>query len=420
MSPDTTDAICFCNSTLAWGGGENWHLNAARSMAARGHRVIMLCHPRGELHARALREPHLHTIALPLTRLSFLNPLLYLKLKALLQRERVRAVIMNLPSDLKAIGPAARAGGVSHVVYRRGSALPVRDSWLNRRLYGKIITKLIVNSEATRNQALINNPFLIPVERITVLPNGVDVAAFDTALEHARRNGERLTAPQTRSDGQGDNRVAAGGQPFVIGNAGRLNRQKGQHMLLLLLRRVRDAGLDCRLVIAGTGEREAELNALAQRLDLTDYVLFSGFLPDLSPFWLSIDLFVLTSLWEGFGNVLLEAGLASKPVFAFAVSNLPELITGANGRLFPLPVEERANCPDGPRDRAAPEKVGQKQGTVPESGEGKYVALDIMAGAVLEFARDPSLCGRMGQQGRRLAERFSQEASMDALEKLLS
>ncbi len=450
--------ICLCNSNIPWGGGETWHLQAARSLAARGWRVFLLCHPQGELYRKALREPNategsfdslpdscpacpgknapatvsqaatgdssphsfggsLTVLPLALSRLSFLNPLVSRKLSRFFQREQVHAVIMNLPADLKVAGPAAKTAKVPHIIYRRGSALSVRDSIINRYLYGKTLTRLIVNSEATRRMVLVNNPDLIPASRITVLPNGFDIAAFDANLEAARK---RLEKPPS---------------PFVIGNAGRLNKQKGQHLLLRLGKLLRDQGLDCKVVIAGTGEREAELKALAEDFGIVDRVEFRGFMPDLAPFWLELDVFVLTSLWEGFGNVLLEAMLAEKPVLAFAVSNLPELVQdGVNGRLFPLPRTEQAHCPAEERTDPSEDAFGCVSGhsTPPgklsgtdaaspaDAGSDSDAPLRAMAACLLELAGEPELRRRMGTAGRTFALGFSQDSAMDKLEALLA
>ena len=405
---------CFCNSNIPWGGGEKWHLEAALSMAGRGRRILFICHPRSELFKRAQRATGLTVVPLPLGRLSFLNPFMHGRLTRLFRREGVDTLIMNLPADLKAAGPAARAAGVRQIIYRRGSALPVRDTQLNRHLYGRVLTRLIVNSEATRRQVLINNHNLISPERISVLPNGIDVRAFDEALSAAEHSVGLLPVSG------GTN--ASGSRPFVFGNAGRLNAQKGQHLLLHLCRRLLDSGLDCAVIIAGTGERESELKALADRLKLEGRAVFPGFLENLAPFWHSIDLFVLSSLWEGFGSVLIEAMLAHRPVFAFAVSNIPELVfedgpnrTG-NGRLFPLPAEELANCPDFSRKSDADALL---QTGAADNPREPYADLDGLALAIRELAANPEQAERMGQSGRDFALRFSQDACMDRLEALI-
>ncbi|MDR1947154.1 MAG: glycosyltransferase [Desulfovibrio sp.] len=383
--------ICFCNGNTAWGGGEAWHLNAARSLAERGLRVLLLCRPESALHKRARHEKNIEVYGLAPGRLSFLNPLYLLRLTRFLRERKVGALIMNLPSDLKAAGPAAGRAGVKYVIYRRGSDLPVRDSLFNRMLYGRVITRLIVNSEATLRSVLARNPKLIDPGRVAVLPNGIDRAAFDAALNKALA--ER-TARGGTSFGMGD-QGGEGARPFVLGNAGRLHRQKGQHFLLHLARRLKNASFPFRLIIAGEGSRETELKRLAVDLDVEKEVFFAGFMENLAPFWAETDLFILSSLWEGFGSVILEAGLAQKPVFAFRVSNLPELIIdGENGKLFPLPPENAASA---------------DAGAVP----------DAVARAVIEAAGNPEELRRMGRRGRELALNYSQDACMDALLRLL-
>jgi glycosyltransferase involved in cell wall biosynthesis len=327
------------------------------------------------------------------------------RLSGFFRKEKPGAVILNLPADLKSGGLAARAAGVPRIFFRRGSALPVRDSAFNRYLYGRVITGLIVNSEATRRMIFQTNARLIPPERVSILPNGLDQAAFDQAMERcatALKTGVRHGPLADLA------RLSRPERPVLLGTAGRLNQQKGQHLFLHLGRRLLDAGLDCRLIIAGGGEREGELRALAKGLNLEEKVLFTGFQKDLSCFWQAVDLFVLTSLWEGFGFVLLEAMLARKPVLAFRVSNIPELISdGLNGLLIAPPEEELGNIPDLPG------------GPSPGAGrpfQARETILDI-----LELSRNPERRQAMGRAGRALAEaEFSQAACMDRLEALLA
>ena len=366
--------LVFCNSTLAWGGGEKWHLDAACAMLERGYRVFLLCHPDGELFKKALKVTELEVRPLAIGRLSFLNPLQGWQLERFFRREEVFAVVMNLPQDMKCAAPAAKMAGVRHIIYRRGSALPVKNSFLNRYLYGQILTGLIVNSLATRAATLQNNPALIAEERITVLPNGMDMERFDSGMQNT---GVSLPAE--------DN------PPLVLGTAGRLNRQKAQYLFLHLGKTLLEQGVNCRLVLAGTGELEEELRSLATRLGLEKHVVFTGFLDDLSPFWQQIDIFVLTSLWEGFGFVLLESMLARKPVVAFDTSNIPELVRhGDNGLLYPLP--EPLAAPD----------------------------MTPMAGGIATLAGSPELRKQMGEAGRAFAVgHFDQKMCMDKLEALL-
>lgn len=378
--------IAFCNSTLAWGGGENWHLEAALYLAEQGYTVLMMAHERGALYSRAKKHegPNFTVVPLSIGRLSFLNPLTVGKYARFLTQNQVQTVLMNLPQDLKCMGLAAQKAKIPHIIYRRGSALPVKDSLLNRYLYGKVLTGLIVNSQATKKEVYRNNPRLIPEERVMVLSNGIDIEGFERRLAAARP-----------LDGFEETTLGAlKKRPIVLGNAGRLNKQKGQHFLLYLAKSLDVMQVDYRLVIAGAGERREELEVLSHRLGVADKVVFSGFLQDTCPFWKSIDIFVLTSLWEGFGYVLLEAMLSEKPIVAFGVSNIPELVEdGENGFLLPLPVSV----------------AGKDEGEdVPDMGP--------MAEAVRRLAHEADLRQRMGQAGRAFAKpTFDQQAVMGQL-----
>ena len=378
---NTPKTLVFCNSTIAWGGGEKWHLDAACAMAARGFRVFLLCHPHGELFKKAQSVPSITVLPLSIGRLSFLNPLQGWQLEKFFRREGVSAVVMNLPQDMKCVAPAAKKAGVEQVIYRRGSALPVKNSALNRRLYGRTLTGLIVNSLATRDATLQNNPSLIAEDRITLLPNGMDIELFDAKM----RNCQEPLLPGEKP-------------PLVLGTAGRLNRQKAQHLFLHLGKTLLEQGVNCRLVLAGTGELEEELRSLAARLGLEGHVVFTGFLDDLAPFWQIVDIFVLTSLWEGFGFVLLEAMLARKPIVAFGISNIPELVRhGDNGLLFPLPDALASASNTQARPDMAP-----------------------MASGIATLARSPEMRRQMGEAGRVFAvEHFDQRVCMDRLEALL-
>ena len=69
---------------------------------------------------------------------------------------------------------------------------------------------------------------------------------------------------------------------------------------------------------------------------LSEQVKLLGFVADMPSFMNQLDIFVSTSLWEGFGFVLAEAMAAKKPVLGFDLSSNPELIKdGENGFLIP-------------------------------------------------------------------------------------
>lgn len=366
--------VCFCNSNRVWGGGEKWHLEAALGLARRGCRVFLMAGENTPLFARASAHAEITAVPGRFSGLDFLNPFAVGRCAAFFRREGVSRVVLGLPADMKTAGAAAKKAGVPGIYYRRGSAIPVRNTWLNRYFYGRVITGLIVNSRETARLVAANGE-IIPPSRVHVLYNGIDVAAFDAAFAVAE------PFPGLRP-----------GLP-VIGNAGRLSRQKGQHFLLHMSRALLDAGFAHSLVIAGDGELREDLTRLAGSLGLGGTVVFAGFLEDMAPFWRGTDYFVLPSLWEGFGNVLAEAQLAEKPVIAFDGNSMPEVVrNGETGTLLAMP-----------REGETPESVGRR-----------------LAEAVLRLAECREETARLTANGRAFCRQtFGQEARLDALCALL-
>ncbi len=120
----------------------------------------------------------------------------------------------------------------------------------------------------------------------------------------------------------------------VFLSVGRLERQKGFPVLLEAFARVRSVQ-PSRLVILGEGSQRPLLEKMIRELDLGDAVLLPGFVDNPYPFMRHADAFVLASLWEGFGNVLVEAMAFGTPVVATDCPAGPREIL-EDGRLGPL------------------------------------------------------------------------------------
>ncbi|MCM2675726.1 glycosyltransferase [Alkalicoccobacillus plakortidis] len=93
----------------------------------------------------------------------------------------------------------------------------------------------------------------------------------------------------------------------VIVTVGRLHVQKDYKTLLHAFKQVNDVRANTRLMIVGDGPEKDTLMELTAELNLTEVVDFVGFQNNPYPYMKKADLFVLSSAWEGFGNVLIEA-----------------------------------------------------------------------------------------------------------------
>jgi glycosyltransferase involved in cell wall biosynthesis len=125
------------------------------------------------------------------------------------------------------------------------------------------------------------------------------------------------------------------GPPVILG-AGRLTPQKDFPCLLKAFARVRKQ-MDCRLVILGRGEQKQRLLALAQALHVQDAFDLPGFVDSPGAYMKKSSVFVLSSQWEGFGNVLVEAMALGTPVIATDCPHGPAeiLMEGRIGTLIP-------------------------------------------------------------------------------------
>jgi glycosyltransferase involved in cell wall biosynthesis len=129
---------------------------------------------------------------------------------------------------------------------------------------------------------------------------------------------------------------AAGAPPVLLG-AGKLKRQKDFHTLIrafALLRARRPA----RLVILGEGPLEGSLRGLARSLGVEADVALPGFVENPYPFMRGAAAFALSSLFEGFGNVLVEAMACGCPVVSTDCPSGPsEILEGGRwGELVPV------------------------------------------------------------------------------------
>ena len=111
-----------------------------------------------------------------------------------------------------------------------------------------------------------------------------------------------------------------------VGSIGRLARQKDYPTLLSAMKQVIDSGIDAELFIVGEGTEKDNIVELTLELGIHERVHWLGRTPFVNEFLSQLDLFVLPSIYEGFGLVLLEAMQAKKPIIAANNSSIPEVL----------------------------------------------------------------------------------------------
>ncbi len=164
-------------------------------------------------------------------------------------------------------------------------------------------------------------------------PNLVDrtVVIHNACVDERNRMGQ----------GSGENGNVPGRTRPVVLTAGRFTQQKGYPHLLdafALLRR----SCDAELWILGQGPDRASIEAKIRDLDLNDSVRLLGFQPNPQDFMRVSTVFALSSVYEGFGNVIVEALACGLPVVATDCPHGPrEILEGERGGLL-VPVADPA------------------------------------------------------------------------------
>jgi glycosyltransferase involved in cell wall biosynthesis len=134
-----------------------------------------------------------------------------------------------------------------------------------------------------------------------------------------------------------DHRWFRPGEPPVILGVGRIVRPKDFSVLIRAFAKLREQR-EARLMILGEGEERLQLEALVSELGVGEYVLMPGFVANPYAYMHQTALFVLSSAWEGFGNVIVEAMACGTPVVSTdCLSGPAEILeNGRWGRLVPV------------------------------------------------------------------------------------
>jgi len=154
---------------------------------------------------------------------------------------------------------------------------------------------------------------------VFIIPNGIRLQAF-----------EKISRAAARRD------LDIGEMVKIVLFVGRLDPIKGLKYLIEAMPAIKEVEPEVRLLLVGDGPERRELERLANKLGLSECVIFVGRVSEdrVPTYMVASDVFVLPSLSEGFGIVNLEAMAAGLPIVATSVGGVPSLVAeGINGFL---------------------------------------------------------------------------------------
>lgn len=230
-------------------------------------------------------------------------------------------VVMAFLSFASALTAARAAGAGTRVVFNQQTPVSAflddadydwRRGWrraafrAGSRMVYAAADLIIATSRGVADD--LTGSFGVSPDSIRVLPNPVDLVAV------RQRAFEPLDAAE---------QLRAGG-PVIVA-AGRLADAKNYALMIDAVAKVRES-MPARLFILGQGELEPSLRAHAANRNLGDAVTFLGFQSNPWKFIAQADVFALSSRYEGFGNVLIEAMALGVPVVATASAGTRDII----------------------------------------------------------------------------------------------
>ena len=122
-------------------------------------------------------------------------------------------------------------------------------------------------------------------------------------------------------------------QKYLI-SIGRLTKQKNFKLLINFFYKLSNKYSKFELVIIGEGEDELKLKNLSKKLNIEKKIHFLGYQKNIFKYLKDAECFILTSLWEDPGFVIVEAALSNIPIISSNCPNGPEEIIEKNGYLF--------------------------------------------------------------------------------------
>lgn len=361
-------------TTINRGGAENHLLELVRGQLLGGLRVAVAYLKGDGYWESSLRRAGAEVICLQLRHYGQLAPVFRLRnFVARFAPEVVHAhmppaelytrLALALPGTAK---PTFVISKHNDEPFYRGAGQRAVARWVAGRAARIIAISHAVNSYTRRTLGL-------PSEKVVTLHYGIDPKPYRTAPNKA--------IAELRKEWN----IPA--DAWVIGTVARLVPQKALHVMIKGYAKYRErAACPSRLVMVGRGGLEAELKALAEELGIGQELVWAGFREDIPAVMNAFDCFALTSIYEGFGLVLLEAMAAGRPVVATSVSAIPEVVAdGESGILVP------ANDPDalaGAFKRLENAEVRRELGRAGLNRAEEVFTLDLMVAKTIGMYRE--------------------------------
>ncbi|MCK4649022.1 glycosyltransferase [bacterium] len=353
--------ILHTESAKRWGGQERRTFAEAVEFKKRGYRVILVVQPESALGKHA-KEVGIEVREIGMRNRDILKA--FFQLFSLIRRERVDIVNTHSPKDSWIASFAARLTFRPILLRTRHITVPISNHPLN--IVYKMPHKIITIGGAIRMAMIEVNR--LPPEKIVSIPTGVDLERFNP----------------NRVKGNIRKELGIDQDTPLVGSISIIRTEKGYPYFLEAAQEILKVKPETRFLIVGHEPKGDTVAQEVKRRGLNDKVFMPGLREDIPDILAHLDVFVLCSLREAFGQVITQALAMERPVVATNVGGIPELIKNNQTGLLVPPADSKA-----------------------------------LARAMLELLENREKAERLGRNGRKLIEeKFSQEAMIEKTEDL--
>jgi glycosyltransferase involved in cell wall biosynthesis len=316
--------ILQLSSARTFGGGERHFADLSNALAERGHDLYVALSPVSPLRERLSRLPDANIIT-PSLRNS-LDLASAMQLARFIRDHQIEIIHAHLARDYPLAAYAVRRAG-GRVPFILTRHVPFALSRLHKFTLANV-ARVIAVSEGVAHG--LHQQRIFPVEKISVIPNGISLAELARSLKDFDRDRFRWALHTSA--------------PLLVGTVGELSPVKGQEEFVRAAARIikRENFTRAQFIIIGEdkspgGRTRTLLEKLIAQHELQEHVLLPGYLPALTPLINSLDLYVSSSRAEAFGLATLEALMCGVATVATATDGSRELIEdGVTGKLVPI------------------------------------------------------------------------------------
>jgi glycosyltransferase involved in cell wall biosynthesis len=305
--------ILHVSSAKTFGGGERHLVDLCRELTLRGHEVFVALRPTNEWQERLDFIPEENFLHVSI-RNSF-GMFSAKRIARFIETNGIDVLHAHVARDYVAASIACRIAGGAKLVLTRHVVFSLKPfhRFALRNVDAAIAVSPGVRMELER---------IFPAEKVTLIPNGIDV------VDHPEDAKNALAAEFRRF-----HEIPAD-TPLVV-TLGELKVLKGQRDFVLAANEIIKRHPECRFVVAGTDNSidkkfRRELRRLVKVLGHEKRFIWLDWLDDISPLLHAADIFVSPSHSESFGLAILDAMANGTPVVATATDGAKELLKGTN------------------------------------------------------------------------------------------